>query len=215
MSLNDIEPLNNGRDQLSEVKDIFIPLGVQGLFIVRIFLDRVLIEIQGQAHNRWFRGLSTITAHPHHSDYSEAIQHFRVTRQSQKARQSDKRRGLKVVKEEEEKQQGHKGEGQMNGGEWTASSPRQMRPYQGPVVVKTQVWMWLLPPSATTTDSKRCSRTPETQSHLISMSARVRLPTSNTFELIGKWKLIKEEEEKQQQKVKVRWTVPTLLPRLS
>jgi hypothetical protein len=36
-------------------------------------------------------------------------------RQSQKARQSDKRRGLKVVKEEEEKQQGHKGEGQMNG----------------------------------------------------------------------------------------------------
>ena len=47
---------------------------------------------------------------------------------------------------------------------------------------------------------------------LISMSARGRLPTSNTFELIRKWKLVKEEEEKQQQKVKVRWTVPTLLP---
>ena len=38
------------------------------------------------------------------------------------------------------------------------------------------------------------------------MSARGRLPTSNTFELIRKWKLVKEEEEKQQQKVKVRWT---------
>jgi hypothetical protein len=50
---------------------------------------------------------------------------------------------------------------------------------------------------------------------LISMSARGRLPTSNTFELIKKWKLVKEEEEKQQQKVKARWTVPTLLPRLS
>jgi len=48
------------------------------------------------------------SAHPHHSDYSEAILHSRETRQSQKARQSDKRRGLKVVKEEEEKQQGHK-----------------------------------------------------------------------------------------------------------
>jgi hypothetical protein len=47
------------------------------------------------------------------------------------------------------------------------------------------------------------------------MSARGRLPTSNTFELIRKWKLVKEEEEKQQQKVKVRWTAPTLLPRLS
>jgi len=47
------------------------------------------------------------------------------------------------------------------------------------------------------------------------MSARGRLPTSNTFELIRKWKLVKEEEEKQQQKVKVRWTVPTLLPQLS
>ena len=34
---------------------------------------------------------------------------------------------------------------------------------------------------------------------LISMSARGRLPTSNTFELIRKWKLVKEEEEKQQQ----------------
>jgi hypothetical protein len=45
------------------------------------------------------------SAHPHHSDYSL---HSRETRQSQKARQSDKRRGLKVVKEEEEKQQGHK-----------------------------------------------------------------------------------------------------------
>jgi len=55
------------------------------------------------------------SAYRHHSDYSEAIQHFRVTRQSQKARQSDKRRGLKVVKEEEEKQQVYKGEGQMNG----------------------------------------------------------------------------------------------------
>jgi hypothetical protein len=68
---------------------------------------------------------------------------------------------------------------------------------------------------ATTTDSERHSRTPEAQSRLISMSARGRLPTSNTFELIRKWKLVKEEEEKQQQKVKVRWTVPTLLPRLS
>ena len=29
------------------------------------------------------------------------------------------------------------------------------------------------------------------------MSARGRLPTSNTFELIRKWKLVKEEEEKQ------------------
>jgi hypothetical protein len=47
------------------------------------------------------------------------------------------------------------------------------------------------------------------------MSARGRLPTSNTFELIRIWKLVREEEEKQQQKVKVRWTVPTLLPRLS
>jgi hypothetical protein len=56
---------------------------------------------------------------------------------------------------------------------------------------------------------------PEAQSRLISMSARGRLPTSNTFELIRKWKLVKEAEEKQQQKVKVRWTVPTLLPRLS
>jgi hypothetical protein len=42
-----------------------------------------------------------------HSAHPEAIQHSRETRQSQKARQSDKRRGLKVVKEEEEKQQGH------------------------------------------------------------------------------------------------------------
>ena len=68
---------------------------------------------------------------------------------------------------------------------------------------------------ATTTDSERHTRTPEAQSRLISMSARGRLPTNNTFELIRKWKLVKEEEEKQQQKVKVRWTVPTLLPRLS
>jgi len=51
---------------------------------------------------------------------------------------------------------------------------------------------------------------PERQ-RLISMSARGRLPTSNTFELIKNGKLVKEEEEKQQQKVKVRWTVPTLL----
>ncbi|KAN0071649.1 hypothetical protein V8E54_010245 [Elaphomyces granulatus] len=43
---------------------------------------------------------------------------------------------------------------------------------QGPVVVKTQVWRWLLLPSATTTDSERRSRTPEAQSHLISISAK-------------------------------------------
>jgi hypothetical protein len=47
---------------------------------------------------------------------------------------------------------------------------------------------------------------------LISMSARGSLPISNTFELIIKWKLVKEEEEKQQQKMKVRWTVPTAPP---
>jgi len=55
-----------------------------------------------------------------------------------------------------------------------------------------------------TTGSERHSRTPEAQSRLISMSARERIPTSNTFKLIRKWKLVKEEEEKQQQKVKVR-----------
>src|SRR5882762_9907478 len=64
---------------------------------------------------------------------------------------------------------------------------------------------------ATTTDSERHTRMPEAQSRLIAMSARGRLPTSNTFELIKNGKLVKEEEEKQQQKVKVRWTVPTLL----
>jgi hypothetical protein len=44
------------------------------------------------------------------------------------------------------------------------------------------------------------------------MSARGSLPISNTFKLIIKWKLVKEEEEKQQQKIKVRWTVPTAPP---
>jgi len=63
-------------------------------------------------------------------------------------------------------------------------------------------------PSATT-DSERRSGTPETQNRLISISARGKLPTGNPFGL-REWKLVKEEEEKQQQKVKIRWTVPAL-----
>jgi len=60
--------------------------------------------------------------------------------------------------------------------------------------------MWLLLPSATTTDSERRSRTPEAQSHLIPISAKGKPPTSNTFGL-REWKLVEEEEEKQRQKV--------------
>ena len=59
---------------------------------------------------------------------------------------------------------------------------------------------WLLLPSATMTDSECPSRTPEDQSHLISILARGKPPTGNTFGL-REWKLVEEEEEKQRQKV--------------
>jgi len=88
-----------------------------------------------------------------------------------------------------------------------------MRPYQGTVV--ESIASQNIGLEVAIGPRRLTANAIQAQSRLISMSARGRLPTSNTFELIRKWKLVKEEEEKQQQKVKVRWTVPTLRPRLS